>query len=127
MKSKNKVSNMTRKQLEKIPVKQWDATVKFSSMVLLPTSNVHDSGYGIIKVIYVDEEDHPICKTGGCSDVINLNGIGGLSLRNKEHLKSAWCIDLLPKSGLFRIWDGLSNQLESGLDLSSLEIFSKGK
>jgi hypothetical protein len=128
MKTKNKVSNMTRKQFEKVPLKEWDKTIKFYAMVLLPEKEIHDSGYGMISVILVDNRDNPICRTNGCSDVICLNGIAGFRYpKDRENLRCAWSIDLLPKSGLFRIWDSTNEtcSLECGPCLSSLEIFSK--
>ena len=122
-----KANNMTRKELEAVRVKAWDEDIKFHSFVLLPTKRLHDSGYGIFSAVLIDEDDNPICRTSSCHDVVHLNGIGGLNFCRRNETKScSWSIDLLPTSKLFRLWDSSAGGLTSGLDLSSLEVFSLG-
>jgi hypothetical protein len=82
--------------------------------------------------IAVDENGIPFKRISGGSDVIHIEGIGGLGqhwLRKYGEIPRLvppreWSIDCLPKSGFLRI---ISRGMICGEALSSFEIFSKEK
>lgn len=47
------------------------------SIVILPTDDMHDSGYRCMDFVAVNRDHKPICRLSGCSDVLHLDGIGG--------------------------------------------------
>ena len=64
---------MTRKELEAVPHRKWDDNIgEFVSLIILPTRYKHDSGFACMSFIAVDENDEPIGRIGGGSDVIHL-------------------------------------------------------
>jgi hypothetical protein len=71
----------------------------------------------------------PVVRMSGCSDVINIDGMGGYGQLNlngelpRFRPIQAWSIDCLPKSGYLRLF--CRGQIVVGHDLSSFEIFWK--
>ena len=130
------INEMTRKDFDAVPCRKWNAVIgKFRSMVILPgrIKDMHDSGYRCMDFVAVNDKNEPICRLSGCSDVINIDGIGGYG---KDWFKingkvpngvkpSGWSIDCLPKSGLLRMF--ATNNMSTGLALSSFEIYSEPK
>lgn len=79
---------------------------KFSSFVVVPTGNLHDSGYEAMKFILLNR-DKIVGVVSGCSDVIHLNGIGGYGKigASADRIKPiAWHVDCLPGSGCLHFW-----------------------
>ncbi len=128
------ISKMTRKEFDAVPLRNWNDDIgPFRSMVILPgrIKDMHDSGYRAMDFVAVDDKDKPICRLSGCSDVIDIEGIGGLGKdwyktpADKRHVpNTGWIIDCLPKSGLLRIFSGRGN-MTVGPALSSFEIYSE--
>ena len=89
---------------------------------------LHDSGYRQLDFIAV-KKNIPICKLSGYSDVIHIDGVGGLGIHWYERfhkcpdsiVPKGWNMDCLPRSGLLRLW--CSYPLRVGLALSSFEIY----
>ena len=122
------INDMTREDFEKVPQRQnFMAPVpKFRRLVIIPTNEVHDSGYLCMEFVAVDEHDEPIVRMSGCSDVLHLNGIGGygnwrISSIPRKITPITWRIDCLPKSGYLRLF--CDNDLSCGSTLSDFEIF----
>lgn len=126
------VSDMTRKEIEATPmISDWQADIgKFDSLVILPTRRRHDSGYRCMYFIACIK-GVPKVKIGGGSDVIHLDGIGGIG---KDGLQkygtcpqtippSGWNIDCLPKSGLLQLFT--HGELSCGIALSSFEVYTE--
>ena len=65
---------------------------KFASIVILPTEDLHESGFAIMHFILLDNNDKPIAKGTHSSDVLEV-------LFNAD----AWAIDCLP-CGLLRFF-----------------------
>jgi len=129
------INEMTRKEFEALHHRDWDERIEFDSMVILPgrAKDLHDSGYRCMDFVAV-KNGKPLCLLSGCSDVINIDGIGG---HGHNWLKkygsvpdrvptSGWSIDCLKKSGLLRIWPS-SNKMTCGCAMSSFEIFALPK
>ena len=91
--------------LEKCPYFKPN-TDKITACVIIPTGEIHDSGYGCMKFILASEDKVVGC-VGGYSDVIRLNGIGGYGERYavppQKLERVDWVIDILP-NGLFRLF-----------------------
>jgi len=128
------IMEMTKKEFENLPErKSFNEEVgEFDSIVILPTKYKHDSGYQCMDFVGCIE-DRPIIRLSGCSDVMNIEGIGGFGYNwlekhktNKEVFRitsvKAWGIDCLPKSRLLRIF--CRRKIKVGDALSSFEIWS---
>lgn len=106
-------------------------TSKFNGFVVIPTDEMHDSGYQMMKVVLLDHWKVVGCIDCGC-DVIHLNGIGGYGkygekynerVQTKTAPATDWCIDMTPK-GVVRVF--CSRELEiDDLPLSSLQLWIK--
>lgn len=113
----------TRKEFEALPFRgDFNTPVECDSLVIMPTRRLHDSGYRCMDFVAVDSEGKPLCRNSGCSDVLNIDGIGGLSGFSGH--PNAWNIDCLPKSGLLRLWI-YRKKIIVGSALSNMEIVGK--
>jgi hypothetical protein len=123
------ITTMTLAEFRLIPQRErFDEKITCDSLVILPTPRMHDSGYRCIQVVAV-EQTHPLCSVAGGSDVICLDGIGGLGRNTSREItlfsqaiSGGWQIDCLPKSGLFRLCVS-GRKIRIGMALSSLEIY----
>ena len=107
-------------------VRELDAwkRVEFSSVVIVPTDQLHDSGFRQMEFVLMDKDDNPIGKIGGFVDSIYVEphytskGIGRC-----VHM------DLLP-CGLMRFWVNetmfIENCAGSDLDVFYIEEKAKG-
>ncbi len=129
--SEKPIENMTRKDFEALPAREhWSKPVKCNSIVLLPTRQMHDSGYRVMDFVACNG-NRPVCRLSGCSDVLNLDGIGGYGWKWTERYvgvpkmipPSGWSVDCLPRSGLLRIFP-YSWKMECGAALSNFEIYA---
>ena len=88
----------------------FEPTGRFRGAVIIPTNEMHDSGFRCMKFALTAGENVVGC-VGGGSDVIHLNGIGGYgkfeelerTLRTNTVKWIDWSIDCLP-NGLLRIF-----------------------
>lgn len=126
------INSMTRKDFEALPYrKSWNEPIICASLVIFPTRRKHDSGYRCMDFIAIDENNEPICKLSGCSDVLHFDGIGGYGHNwlekyhsvPKQIPPSGWSMDCLTKSGLLRIWPN-TERIYCGVALSSFEIYA---
>lgn len=101
-------ANSTREEFENLDY--FAPTGEFNGIVIIPTNEMHESGYMCMKFALMDHWEVVGC-VGGGSDVIHLNGIGGYGKYEnfKEVLKTGltkrvdWSIDCLP-NGLIRLF-----------------------
>lgn len=123
------VNQMSREDFESLSTRKWDEDIgEIDSIVIMPTNEEHDSGYGCMDFIAV-RGDEAICSLSGVSDVVHLNGIGGFGdnwLRKYGGVPDkispiSWSIDCLLKSGFLRLF--CSKSLRVGPALSSFEIY----
>lgn len=117
-----------------LPQREWNQDIgEFDSLIIVPVDEVHDSGFRCMDFVSV-EKGFPKYRLSGYSDVVHINGIGGLGhdwLKNYGTVPDkippvGWSIDCLKKSGLIRLFTG-SYGLVAGDALSSFEIFIKQK
>lgn len=125
------IEDMKRSEFEALPSRNWNEDIgEFDSLIILPKRHLHDSGYRCMDFVAV-RDFKPVCRLSGCSDVIHIEGIGGLGYRWLERFgeypKSVkpigWSIDCLRTSGLLRLFTG--RKMLAGEALSSFEVFSK--
>lgn len=120
---------MTKEDFEKVPERDgWAKDIgEFYSLVIIPMDYAHDNGWMCMDFIAVDKEGEPICKLSGCSDVLNLDGIGGYGDWRRGELPKlvrpkGWSIDCLP-CGYLRLFS--NSTLTAGAALSNFEIYAK--
>lgn len=73
-------------------LKEAEWGLEFTSVIILPTSIHHDSGFNIMWFILLDNEENPIAKATGGADVMKV-------WRNPDD----WHLDCLP-CGLLRFF-----------------------
>ena len=124
------INEMSKEDFKKIPKAKWDENIgKYHSLVIIPTGEIHDSGYMCMEFVAVNDKNEPIKRMSGCSDVIHLDGIGGYgNWYGTGHLPQSvapkgWSIDCLP-CGYLRIFSKARMGLYSGVALSSYEVYS---
>jgi hypothetical protein len=116
----------TKKELESLPMGEWREDIgEFDSLIILPTENLHESGFWCMDFVAV-KGNVPFCRLSGSSDVIHIDGIGGYG-ELKKNLPTVippkgWRIDCLKKSKLLRIFS--NGKLKAGMPLSSFDIYS---
>lgn len=108
MLKKHLVTDYTLKELQKLDY-FFTSDVVFNEVIIVPTGDVHDSGYRCMKYVLAHRQKI-VAVIGGGSDVLHLNGIGGYGLDWKEALETQkvpvidWSIDCLDKSGCVRLF-----------------------
>lgn len=89
----------------------YNTSVEFNGFIIIPTDEIHDSGYKIMKIALMNRGVVVGC-VKGCFDVIHLNGIGGYGdydagynerVRERKGPIIDWCIDCAP-NGLIRVF-----------------------
>lgn len=108
MPEKMNVMKMTVEDFGRVPYRTKDTDFsEFYSLVILPTEEIHDSGYKCMDFVAIDKDGYPICRLSGCSDVLHLDGIGGYGeykgKLNNMVVPKGWSIDCLP-CGLIRVF-----------------------
>ena len=87
----------------------------FNDVIIVPTENIHDSGYRCMKFVLVRRREIVGC-VGGCSDVVHPNGIDNMGLHpdfdmyrrgfvpamhmNIDCLKESGCVRLMFRNAL---------------------------
>lgn len=122
-----KVTEMHRRDFDNIPTPHFDyISEPFYSLVIIPTNKIHSSGYRIMHFVAVNKRGEPLFRISGGSDVIDIDGIGGLGDLSKPvgipkiRPIEGWMIDCLP-CGYLRIF--CRGAIRCGHGLSSFEIF----
>lgn len=97
----------------------------FNSVVLIPTTQKHDSGYMCIEFVFC-KDGEPIAKSFGGSDVLHIDGIGGYGLFKgfiPDKIKpNGWSLDCLP-CGYFRLFGKSQNMSADGV--SSFSVYAE--
>lgn len=108
---------------------EFGADATFNAVVVVPTGDLHASGYGNMKFILLSNGEI-VGVVGGWSDVVHINGIGGYGLDWQESLKTGmtkvvdWSIDCMPTSGCLRLFCGRGNKCKLPPFIGSdLEVF----
>lgn len=101
----------------------------FNEIIIVPTGKKHDSGFECMKFVLCHNREI-VGVTGGCSDVIHLNGIGGYGKSFEEALKTRktdvvdWKIDCLPKSHCLRLFSSKNLKIK-GFVISDFDIIAE--
>jgi hypothetical protein len=142
-----KITEMSKQDFALVPYldiySDWEKLapnghLEFNSLVVIPVENedgainLHDSGWGNMEFCLINEDDEPIGKVGGCSDVVNLDGIGGygadwISKYDKlpNHIPiHGWSLDLLP-CGYLRVFARKHLFINDRLICSNMEVFTE--
>lgn len=120
-----KITEMTKTDFAAVPeLKLWSDWEKlasngkllFHSFVIIPVEyegkiDLHDSGWGCMEFVLVNDNMEPIGKVGGGCDVVNLDGIGGYGYKwheRPDHMLRlipvhGWAVDCLP-CGYLHMW-----------------------
>lgn len=106
MKTNKHINDMTIQEFLDIPtfIKK-DAVIR--SVVIVPTGEMHDSGYQCMRFILVGENGLIVGAVGGGSDVVHIDGIGGAGINRKfaePKMPIPWKFDCLPTSGCLRLF-----------------------
>lgn len=123
------LNDYTLEELLSVPDMEWNEIRNdFDSLILVPTEQVHDTGFRCMEFVGCIGET-PVAKMSGCSDIVHIGGIGGF---NKFPIGSriipvGWSIDCLNKTGLMRLFVDPTHKLENSSALSSFEIFASPK
>lgn len=116
---------MKKRDFQEIPLRDsFDEDIgEFDSLVIMPTRKKHDSGWLCIDFVACRKAE-PICRLSGCSDVLNIDGIGGYGPYRgfipKSVVAKGWSIDCLP-CGYLQLWS--NHTLKAGAALSNFEIY----
>lgn len=123
--------NSSRLEYEKLDY--FEPIEDFNGIVIVPTHELHDSGYGCMKFVLLNQAKIVGC-VGGGSDMIHINGIGGYgNIFNHEEYEIAvstgkvkvvdWSIDCLP-NGLIRLFSNRKLDIELPI-FSDFIIYTK--
>lgn len=109
----------------------------FRSFVIIPVErdgaiDLHDSGWGCMEFVLVNDDMEPIGKVGGGSDAVNLDGIGGYGYKWHERPDymlrlvpvHGWCVDCLP-CGYLHMWTRRNLFLSDRFVGSNFEPYSE--
>lgn len=117
--------NLTKEDFKKAPYLSFmDPPVEFNSLVVMPTSQIHDSDFRCMEFCAL-LDGKPIAMLGGGSDVFHFDGIGGYGVDRDKVERKEWCFDCLP-CGYIRIWCN-GYMMRSGSTLSDFEVFAVKK
>lgn len=90
----------------KIPARKWDDELHgITSVYVIPSDDVHDSGYACMN--FVAETDTGAVRFGGGCDVVRFNG-------------NNFRLDCIPGTKLIHIWN--RNEFSISPDISSIEF-----
>jgi hypothetical protein len=122
------IKDMTKADFENV-LEWWETQEekRFKSLVIIPTDELHDSGYMCMSFVAVGDNDEPLFSFGGGSDVIHLDGLGGYGKNWVETGRlpatrpvQAWRIDCLP-CGYLRLF--CRGKLSCNYAVSDFEIY----
>lgn len=126
------IKNMTLEELLAVPYsKTLEEIGPFKGFIIVPTGDLHDSGFGCMKFVLTHHDDI-VGAVGGGSDVVHLNGIGGYGLGFQRTLARGevppvdWSIDLLPGSGCLRVFSSHKLVLDDFID-SDFIVYDGGR
>lgn len=138
--AQKRICEMTKEDFAKLPKLEDDdyegfepMKDTFESLVVIPTGELHDSGFGCMGFVLINDLGEPICRVNGIAD-----GIGGYGVRSitKVHRlidgtpvvkPHGWSIDCLP-CGYLRLFCGARLMLERPYWTSStFEIYAEEK
>lgn len=126
------IKSMTLEDLLAVPYSKTLGEIgPFKGFIIVPTGDLHDSGFGCMKFVLTLNDDIVGAVGGGC-DVVHLNGIGGYGFDWQKSLTDRmvpvidWSIDLLPKSGCLRVFSSHKLMIQNQFICSDFEVYDGG-
>lgn len=124
---KKKIYEMSKEDFDQVPVNlALGLTTEFSSLVIIPTNELHYSGFMRMEFVLVDKDFFPICRVSGSTDIIHIDGIGGggetTGTIPKQVKIKGWQIDCLP-CGYLRLFADKTKALKIYPPVSDFEVF----
>lgn len=122
------IKEYTKEEL--LAIENFGKDNEFNAVVIVPTDEIHDSGYRNMKFILL-KNLRIVGAVSGWSDVIHINGIGGYGRNWEESLRTGlvkrvnWCIDCLSVSGCLRLFTSQTCHIGDFVG-SDFEIFAEG-
>lgn len=124
------IMRMEKKDFLKVPYREhfYTEVSGFNSLVIVPMKSLHDSGYRNMDFVAVNDKNEPLFRLSGGSDVIHIDGLGGLGdwcpggTIPRMVKPVAWRIDCLP-CGLLRLFAD-HNALKVGDAVSDFEVYN---
>jgi len=117
------ISNMTRKEFLEVPPRcNWASPEYCTSVVVVPTRRMHDSGFRCM-IVVACMDGYPVARVTECSDVINLKSYDYCNsgrMIDVTKIPYAWNVECLRKSGLLNFWTNMKLEVECAV--SSLGI-----
>ena len=95
------INVMKARKKELLALGYFAPTKPVVSIVIVPTGKKHDSGWGCMKFILLDDSNKICGVVGGGSDVIHLT-----ERFDKTIKVYPWKVDCLPVSGCVSFWCG---------------------
>lgn len=106
-------TKFTPEFLASIPRRKWDEEIhNVSGVYVLPTNEIHDSGYAQMEFIAEQLRTGNLVRFGGICDAVSLEG-------------THFHIDCLPGSKVVRIWN--RRPFTVSIDLSSIDFIEEEK
>lgn len=121
-------NDLTFDKLDEIPYRTKEHKNEFDSVLIVPMGTLHDSGFMNIMYLFCDGFEI-VCKSGGSSDVLHINGIGGYGdwkeiTDSPDYIKpQLWSIDCT-QNGFIRLFTPCA-KLSDGGGCSDHEVFYK--
>lgn len=126
-----KINEFTIDKINQIPNYIFPDDSEYDSVVIVPNNNIHESGWRCMHYLFCKKDDI-ICRAGGGSDALHLNGIGGIgdteigsnqnSCLISHCLMNGWVVDCT-LSGFIRLHTNRAITIGGGI--SDFEIFVK--
>ena len=114
------LKSYTRKELLALPDRPWNSETTYSSILMLASGFLHDSGWGSITLIGV-QKGVPTEIITKHSDDIRFIVTQGAKLYGGIYPRAQYSIDCLPKISAFHVWSR-DNSFTVGSALSSIDI-----
>lgn len=115
--------NFKRKDLLKLPVREWGKASEYDSIVLVPTGKKHDSGFALIAIVGINEKVEPVEIAAYCDDVCySLPEKYDTPYAYEGQFRMAFRSDMYYPSGLVHVWSWYFT-FKVGTALSSTDVF----
>ena len=128
------IMEMTREEF--LAIEDFGEKALFDSFIIVPTDELHDSGYKCMRLILM-QRGTIVGAVSGYSDALHLNGIGGFGLNYKVSMRTRqvpvinWTIDCLPTSGCLRVFCynlcSMGGFIGSDAEIFDTGMYARGK
>ena len=108
----------TRKKLLALPVRKWGIKSEYDTLTIVPTHEVHDSGYRLMAIVGNIDSNGPVEIAAFCDDI-------NWSIPRPLH---TWIrTDMTTTSNCAHMWGhGLRFRVGHGLSSTEIEVIEEG-